>query len=408
LYAIVDIEGNGGAYRKECITEIAIYRFDGHEVVDQFISLVHPEEPITPFVQKLTGITDKMVKTAPKFHELARRVVEITENATLVGHNIKFDYRMIRQSFQKLGYDFIKPTLDTIDLAKKLIPGESSYSLGKLCKSLGIPIADRHRASGDARATVELLKILLSKDKDKEVIQSLKQENQPANIQQKIVKLTEFLPAKSGIVYFQNEEGKIIYRIYAEDINQTAKKMLSSNKKSFRKICTETAQIEFEYTGTPLIAKLILLQTSKAARENLSQGLYYKEGKYIVEKSTKNEEPLLRFKSKLQGLHALKIICENEEFKNHPENLKKFLSMENRNQLWISSGRTKGEKSFIVLQNGKIDAFGFYKFYHQIASLEKINKLKTKIKKADKGIYNELKLSLLLKKNYEIRELPKK
>ncbi|WOC51806.1 hypothetical protein BPO_1159 [Bergeyella porcorum] len=79
MYTIIDIEGNGGAFRKESIIDIAIFKYDGHEVVDQFISLVNPESDITPFVQKLTGITPKMVKTAPKFHEIARRVVEITE-----------------------------------------------------------------------------------------------------------------------------------------------------------------------------------------------------------------------------------------------------------------------------------------------------------------------------------------
>ena len=102
MYSIIDIESNGAGFRKECIIDIAIFKYDGHKIVDQFISLVNPESEITPFVQKLTNISPKMVKTAPKFHELAKRVVEITEGTTLVGHNIDFDYRMLRQSFQRL------------------------------------------------------------------------------------------------------------------------------------------------------------------------------------------------------------------------------------------------------------------------------------------------------------------
>ena len=97
MYSVIDIESNGAPFRKESIIEIAVYKYDGHRIMDQFISLVNPESEITPFVQKLTKISPKMVRTAPKFHEIAKRVVEITENTTLVGHNIEFDYRMLRQ-----------------------------------------------------------------------------------------------------------------------------------------------------------------------------------------------------------------------------------------------------------------------------------------------------------------------
>ncbi|MGS0747820.1 3'-5' exonuclease [Halpernia sp. GG3] len=90
MYSIIDIESNGAAFREEQITEIAIYKFDGHQVLDQFISMVNPQSEITPFVQKLTGITQNMVRTAPKFHEIAKRIVEITQNTTVVGHNVRF------------------------------------------------------------------------------------------------------------------------------------------------------------------------------------------------------------------------------------------------------------------------------------------------------------------------------
>lgn len=132
MYAIVDIECNGAGFRKEKAIEIAILLYDGHEVIDQLFTLVNPNEEITPFVQKLTGITPKMVKTAPKFHEMAKRIIEMTEGATLVGHNVDFDYRILRQSFKELGYDFKINTIDTLSLSKKLIPDIESYSLSKL------------------------------------------------------------------------------------------------------------------------------------------------------------------------------------------------------------------------------------------------------------------------------------
>ena len=167
MYAVLDIEATGGKRGEEDIIEIAIYKFDGETVVDQMISLVSPDRKIDPYVQKLTQITDKMVRTAPKFHELAKRIIEITEGTILVGHNSDFDYRMLRQEFKKLGYTYYRETIDTVPLSEKYFPDATSYSLGRLSKELGIPVSDRHRAAGDARATIELFKLLLAKDSEK-------------------------------------------------------------------------------------------------------------------------------------------------------------------------------------------------------------------------------------------------
>ena len=106
MYAILDIETTGGKFNEEGITEIAIYKFDGLKVVDQFISLINPERPIQDFVVKLTGITNKMLRNAPKFYEVAKRITEITTNCILVAHNTTFDYRVLRTEFDRLGYNF--------------------------------------------------------------------------------------------------------------------------------------------------------------------------------------------------------------------------------------------------------------------------------------------------------------
>ena len=104
MYAILDIETTGGKYNEEGITEIAIYKFDGNEVVDQFISLINPERDIQPFVVKLTGINNKMLRNAPKFYEVAKRIIEITEDCILVAHNAEFDYRILSLEFERLGF----------------------------------------------------------------------------------------------------------------------------------------------------------------------------------------------------------------------------------------------------------------------------------------------------------------
>ncbi|AZI55784.1 3'-5' exonuclease [Epilithonimonas vandammei] len=407
MYTVIDIESNGAPFRKESIIEIAIYRFDGHEITDQFISLVNPESEISAFVQKLTGITSKMVLTAPKFHEIAKRVVEITQDSILVGHNIDFDYRMLRQSFKRLGYEFKINTLDTIPLAKKLIPDEKSYSLSKLCKSIGIPLSEAHRASGDARATLDLFKLLMIKDQNNEIIQSQQEENHAKNYINKIQILTEDLPNERGILYFQNSEGKIIYSDVVEDLYKSAKKIFDSDKAKYKKLQDETEKISYELTGTDLIAKLMMQNKGIHKRQQLTFGLFYRKNKYILEKiKLQEEKPLLRFKSFTQGLKAINYIKYREELKDLAEFTQK-INLKGRNEIWFSSGRTLGEKSFLVLEKGKLIGFGFYELYHQIQSLEKIKKLMLPVPRFTQDLQNDLQLALL-RNEYEVSALPEK
>lgn len=407
MYSIIDIESNGAGYRKECIIDIAIYRYDGQKIIDQFISLVNPESDITPFVQKLTNITPKMVKTAPRFHEIARRIVEITANTTLVGHNIDFDYRMLRQSFQRLGYDFKINTLDTIPLAKKLIPDEVSYSLGKLVKSLGIPLTNHHRADGDARATLELFKLLISKDTENEIIQKQHEESNAKTYINKIKVLTQDLPNEKGFVYFQNEGGKIIFSDHVQDINKFSKKVFNSKSKRWEEIQQAVEQINYELTGTDIIAKLILNSKGIRKKETLPFGLYFRNQKYLVEKNKLNkaEKPILKFRSFTQGAKAVELISKLEEYAD-VEIFKKKIEFKKRNELWLGSGRRLGEKLFLIVENGKVASYGFYELFTQIQTLSKISKLKIDLQYQSGDLINELQLALL-RGDFETLPLPK-
>ncbi len=407
MYSIIDIESNGAGYRKECIIDIAIYRYDGQKIVDQFISLVNPESDITPFVQKLTSITPKMVKTAPKFHEIAKRVVEITQNTTLVGHNIDFDYRMLRQSFQRLGYEFTINTLDTIPLAKKLIPDEVSYSLGKLVKSLGIPLTNHHRAEGDARATLELFKLLVSKDTENEIIQKQHEETNAKSYINKIKQLTQDLPNEKGFVYFQNDAGKIIFSDHVQDINKFSKKIFNSKSKKWESIQNGTEQINFELTGTDIIAKLILNSKNIRKRDILPFGLYFRNDRYVVEKNTlnKTEKPILRFRSFTQGSKAVQFINNIEEYKD-PDVFKNRIDFKKKNELWLGQGRRLGEKLFLMIENGKVCSYGFYELFTQIQTLSKLSKLKIDLLFQSSDLNNDLQLALI-RGDFETLPLPK-
>ncbi|MEA1885878.1 MAG: exonuclease domain-containing protein [Bacteroidota bacterium] len=257
LYAIVDIETTGGSPRKERITEIAVYIFDGEKIIDEFCSLVNPERNIPYYITNLTGITNEMVADAPKFYEIAREIVEITEGKTFVAHNARFDYSFIRQEFKSLGYNYKRSLLDTVSLSCRFFPGHRSYSLESLCQELGIEINGRHRASGDALATVKLFELLLEADEISY--------NPGITHNSKISKLNPLLdinkldklPEEPGVYYFYNDHSDLIYIGKSKNIHQRIMTHLSNNSsKRAMKMRDEIADIDFELTGNELIALL--------------------------------------------------------------------------------------------------------------------------------------------------------
>ena len=163
MFAIVDIETCGGRfnYPNGRIIDICIVIHDGLSVVDKFSTLINPECYISSFYTSISGITNEMVKDAPTFAQVARKIVEYTEDRTFVAHNVSFDYNFIHGEFTALGYHFERKKLCTVQMSRKLMPGYKSYSLGKLCDQIGITINNRHRAEGDAIATAALFDRLL-------------------------------------------------------------------------------------------------------------------------------------------------------------------------------------------------------------------------------------------------------
>lgn len=256
LYVIIDIETTGGKFNEEGITEIAIYKFDGHNVVDQFISLVNPERPIQEFVVKLTGINNKMLRNAPKFYEVAKRIVEITKDCIIVAHNAVFDYRILRTEFERLSFDFYRNTLCTVELSQNLIENQPSYSLGKLTKSLGIPITDRHRATGDALATVQLFKLLLEKDTEKTIIQNSVKYFDRRLEKEKLKNLIDEIPTTLGVYYVHDRNGKVIFIGKGKNIKAEINNLFIKNSRRAVKIQERASTVSYNKTGNELFTRL--------------------------------------------------------------------------------------------------------------------------------------------------------
>ena len=136
---------------------------DGEKVVATYDTLINPECKIPYYISELTGIYDHMVANAPKFYQVAKKIVEITEGCTFVAHNAKFDYGFIRSEFARCEMPFDMPQLCTVVNMRRYYPGLQSYSLGKLCAEFDIKLTNHHRALADATATVELLKLINAK-----------------------------------------------------------------------------------------------------------------------------------------------------------------------------------------------------------------------------------------------------
>ena len=340
MYVILDIETTGGKFNEEGITEIAMHRFDGHNVVDQFITLVNPEKEIQEFVVKLTGINNKMLRNAPKFFEIAKRVIEITEGATLVAHNANFDYRILRTEFDRLGYDFKINSLCTVELSKKLIPGQDSYSLGKLCKSLGIPMTERHRANGDALATVQLFKLILEKDTDKTILQqSVKYFD---NRVQKALfsKIIDSFPEEEGVFYLHDKEGKVIYLGRGKNLKAEVNNVFVKTSARMKKIQKRVYTANYEKTGNALFTRL----------------------KYLLELETLS--PKYNYKKSLKP--------KNKEFSN-------------TNMILFEKGRELGENAIVLVENNHVFGYGFTNLSHQENEIEILKKILTPIENTTLG-----------------------
>ncbi len=363
----------------------------------------------------LTGINNEMLRSAPKFYEVAKRIIEITDGTVLVAHNAKFDNRILTTEFDRLGYNFDKETLCTVELSKELIPDMPSYSLGKLVRSLGIPITDRHRAQGDAKATVELFKLLLQKDINKEIIQASVRKDPKRHLDTKLLDLIAEAPSETGVYYMHNEAGEIIYIGKSKNIKKRLTQHFTSDNRKSKKIQLEVAAVTYELTGNELIALLkeseeikhTKPQYNRALRRTLFQyqlGSFVDEHGYInltIDKADARKKAITTFSNyqqakssvysitekynlcqKLTGLHKTKGNCFNytvkdcegaciqkETSEDYNVRVQLFLdeySYANQHMLVIDRGRDVDERSVILIENGVYKGFGFYNLNYQI------------------------------------------
>ncbi len=327
LYAITDIETTGGYASANSITEIAVYICDGQEIVDQFETLVNPHQSIPRFVQSLTGITDDMVQLAPSFEEIAPRLMELLEGKVFVAHNVNFDYSFINHQLQVLGHHLNCKKLCTVRYTRKIFPKLASYSLGNLCRHFDIPVYSRHRAGGDARATVELFKLLRKSDVNNHIHTMIgkqsKEQFLPLYLNKEDI---ENLPLTPGVYYFHDAKGKIIYVGKAIQLKKRVVSHFSNNKptRQRQEFLRNIHRISYQQCGTELMASV--LETIEIKRlwpkynraikgYEASYGMYmYEDGNgYIrlaIDRKHKHLNAVQFFYNRYEGMTELKRLAK--------------------------------------------------------------------------------------------------
>ncbi len=411
MFAIIDIETCGGTYeyRKGAITEICILIHDGLQVVDKFTTLINPQCHISHFYRNLTGITDAMVADAPKFYEVAAKILEMTENRVFVAHNVSFDYNFIKAEFASLGYKFKREQLCTVRLSRKLLPGRISYSLGNLCASLGIDIEGRHRAEGDAVATAKLFDLLLQL---KATDPQYKNVGIEGIMTRRIDKIKEYilkkLPEECGVYYFLDKDQNIIYIGKSLNMYSRAISHFNSHEKKGKNMLNELYNVDFVLTGSEAIALLleseeIKKHKPKFNRSRVTDTFTHSIDWFIDEKGIINfkivpfeesENTLQSFTSLISarerlenwieeftlcinycGLMSKDSACFNHQIKkcngicSGQEEVEVYNSRANEilnhyltpeiNYALIDRGRNEEERSVIIVENRKYSGYGY-------------------------------------------------
>jgi len=422
MFAIIDIETCAGKFefRKGRITEICILKHDGLSVIEKFTTLVNPECNISPYFTGLTGITNEMVADAPKFHEIAKKINEMTEGCIFVAHNVGFDYGFIKEEFNSLGFKYKRDTLCTVRLSRKLIPGRISYSLGHLCASLGIEIFGRHRAEGDAEATAILFDLLIRLKTQHPQYKNMGVEEIMVRRIDKIKKyILDKLPEECGVYYFLNRTGEIIYIGKSTNMYNRAKGHFNSDIKKSKKMLNDLYNVDFVVTGSELIA--LLLESSEIKKhkppynrarksEEFTHCIdYFKDKKGILNFKIvpfdESQNALASFNTYMSarermelwidthelclrycGLtgeeavcfnHQLKkcngICAEQEEVELYNKRAQAILDaylFKQKDFAIIDKGRNAGEYSVVVIENARYKGYGYYDSFEQISSPE--------------------------------------
>ena len=210
---VFDIETTGFSPLKNRIIEIGAVRVEEGRIVDKFSSFVNPDVPIPFEIEKLTGINDNMVLDAPKIDRVLPEFLEFCRGAVMVAHNAGFDISFIKENARQQGLEFNPTVLDTVSLARVLLPNLNRFKLDTVAKELKINLANHHRAVDDAGATAEIFVRFIKMLKERDIF-DLSQLNELSRM---TVEMIRKMPTYHIIIIAKNDVGRVnLYRLVSE------------------------------------------------------------------------------------------------------------------------------------------------------------------------------------------------
>lgn len=435
MYAIVDIETTGGNPRNSRIIEIAILIHNGCEIIDQFTTLVNPERPIDPFVVTLTGITDEMVSTAPKFIDIESTIFNITKNCSLVAHNARSDYSFLQNEYKRLGKRFQRHHICTVQMSQQIFPGKVSYGLGRLCESLNIIIEDRHRAYGDAKATAILLEKLLQTGTTETVRSFTEDQLSKVTLPPLLsIKDIDHLPEECGVFLYIDQHNKVLYIRKSRNIRNRVIQQLSSESlsDSFSKLKQNIHTIKYELTGNEILSDILedglihkyqpehnLIQKRKKYRFGISlerdeQGFYVfniapiqkikTPALYFTTKKWAKRS-LLNLKESFQITPQLKKECGVKEYNQRVIHAIKHFQFDISDFMIINDSADFNKKSIILVKDGKYFGYGFLD-RSVLKTIEDPNEIVNKIKQDTHTPNKDQLIRRFLRKKHKAKITP--
>ncbi|MDW8464800.1 MAG: DEDD exonuclease domain-containing protein [Chloroherpetonaceae bacterium] len=224
VFTVIDLETTGGAQPENTIIELAAIKVRHGEILDELSTLINPEQPISYFISQYTGITNEMVKNAPRLPEVLPRLQALIGESVFVAHNIHFNLRFLNMELRRYGCEPLKnAALCTVRLARRLLPKQPRKNLSELAAWFGIPISERHRAHGDALATVQILQKLIEIAAEAHGVEYLDEllslqfqpmrrfKKEPVHIQRIRKEVLPRLPERAGVYLMHAANGEVLY-----------------------------------------------------------------------------------------------------------------------------------------------------------------------------------------------------
>lgn len=419
VFTIVDLEFTGGSPRRDKIMEVALVKYVNGKIIDRFHSLINPEKEVSEFLMALVNFSEKQLKKAPVFEEVAEQIFDFTKDTVLVGFNIRLTYALLKSAFKPTPFRFQRPHLSINMLieqrfgtAANLEDKPKSNSLGGLCRYFGLEYNNRYNLKKRANMIAKVFEKLFIKyypKIDKKLVRSITLAAKlPPNLPPEKV---ENLPKATGVYYFLDKKGRIVYLGKSLHIRDRIMSHFNTDLESGKKQAMKAAIYDLQYrlTGSELIALLLESDEIKRympafnraqRRKRYKYGIYLeqnREGYQTLEidslKPEREKELFQKFSSKWQAFsfvlraavkHQLNLECcnlqsferwlrqstyeegdfttEEDTVEIHNAKIEKlvaYYSYPSENMIVIDKGRNELEKSVVLIENNQYLGYAY-------------------------------------------------